>query len=301
MDIFKRIYKEERQNDTSQTCQFVEQNGRYKIANPPLKDALCEPKYYAYTPPIGKPYLEVSKKAEKRAIKFYKFLTKKRKIYYSDFFDNLQKKRIDRFISKMLKKGINFGYLDRQMLGEVMLGVGTTERVKLLYDHGFDVTKALNSRYSEDNWYRGVWDCVQDVNYVEMLDMPSYILEKIINTRKGVLFSTQVVDQYISRNCRWTSGIDKMEVLIKYGQAELTPEQIKSLAKVAKSTYDSEKRFPYLLELYDYSVKTGVIDVEDEPQKYTTQKQLTGVNESKRSEIEEQIDNIFEAAQNAIE
>ena len=301
MDIFKRIYKEERQNDTSQTCQFVEQNGRYKIANPPLKDALCEPKYYAYTPPTGKPYLEKSKKAEKRALKFYKFLTKKRPIFYSDFFSNLQKKRIDRFIDKMLKKGINFEYFDNQMHGKLLYEIGNIEKIRLLYNHGFDVTKALKSRFSNHNFQIGAWSCVKDVNYIEMLDAPIFVLEKIINTRKDVVFSTDVIDQYIDKNCRYTYGIEKIEVLIKYGQAELTPKQIENLAKAAKGCYDYQNKFPYLLELCDYMVKVGEIDYEDITPKYTTQKQLTGTNEAKKSEIEEQIDNIFEAAQNSIE
>ena len=299
LDIFKKIYQEERKNDATKKFQFVEQDGRLRVSNPVYSEGMCKPESYAYRPPTGIPFLEKSKKAEKRAKKFFKVMTKKRNFFATGFWAEWQKKRYDKFFDKMLKKGINFEYYDTRMLGMLVYEVPDGIKIHQMYDAGLNIAKALDAGlYS--NYQKEVWIGMEKVPVAMCEDMAEYTLKALINTRKDLQIDQKDFDKFFALKGGFISGVTTIETLLCYGQISVTPKQIAEMYDLTKRTYCSLNRFPTLQEMYNYCVETGKIQVEEQS-KYTTSRQLTGTKTAANNDIQEQINDIFEAAQNAVE
>ena len=91
-----------------------------------------------------------------------------------------------------------------------------------------------------------------------------------------------------------------MQVLIKTGQIQCTPDQIKILC--AEAEKNNITILPEVQALHDYLKVQGKMG----ETKYTTQKQISQTTSKsskkpKQSEAQEMIDKLFEDAQNSIE
>ena len=298
MDIFKRIYQEERKSDKTQDFQFIEKDGRVFITTPKFKPEYNLPQYYTYIPPTGTPYLEKNKDAEKRANKFYKRVLKTRGLGYDSQNTSRRKKRFDKYFDNMLKKGINFEYYDTEMKKELLYVLSDPKQIKKLHDAGFDVGNSLKLGYSS-NYSKDLWTCVDKIDTKVVYDLPSYILINVVNTRKDLQLDQSVVDELLSKNRFYMSYVYATEVLLECGLVSLTYQQIETLYNTIDKSFTSIEKFPVIEELYEYGVKSGKIKIETP--KYTNTKQLSGTKNISKDEVVDAIEDIFESAQNSIE
>lgn len=298
MDIFNKIYTEEINQNKTKKFRIEEKDGRVRIINPQFNPEKAAPDIYSYVPTKTTPYLGKSPEDKKRAIKFYNYMTKPRKAY-SQLSDRQQRK-INKFFDKMLEKGINFEYFDQSMMQNLLYEISNPEHIKKLYHAGVDMQKALKIGYSS-NYSKFIWQGIEHLDVEQIFDLPSSVLTALIETRKDLKISTQEFDEFFVNHRRYSSISHAFNELLEYGQISVTFEQLDTMKYYICRIFCDLSCYPAICELYDYGVQTGRIAGENASEKYSTSKQLSGTKQISKSEAQDKIDDLFEAAQNAVE
>lgn len=311
MDIFSRIDNHDLDNQqspvaTAQTGQeFYLGIDGYKVCEVVYHDDYRNnPQKYGYvgvSPQSG----TKSRKVQKNTERLYKILSTPYKEYYS--YDKHQKavQRREKKVEKLLKKGVDPTYFSARSLGFVVEDMSYNERY-MLTTHGFDMWGAINNSYNyKQHLGENIYFCVKDEEFsnVEILENISPMtLECVINTRKQLNISKQtvvVMVKYIT-SCKNDALLENLNMLFKYGQVSLEKEQISELSDYlfSKDNYIQNKA-PEIARLCEQVQHVKPTQVKDVCAKYTTQKNIKSskTEKSKKSDIQEQIDKLFEDAQ----
>ena len=127
-------------------------------------------------------------------------------------------------------------------------------------------------------------------------------LECVLNTRKQLDISKQTVVVMVTyvTSCKNENLLKNLNLLLKYGQISLEKDQIKELSDYLfiKDTYMQTKA-PEITRLCAQVQCVAPTQIKDVCEKYTTQKNIKSSknDKNKKSEIQEQIDKLFEDAQ----
>ena len=200
----------------------------------------------------------------------------------------------------MMKKGITFEYFSTEMAQTLLYETTNPEHVRKLYDAGFDISKALKVG-NVSNYKKKIWPMVEKIDVALLFDISYDDLVGLIETRKDLGITIEEYDKYFQDQRSSARTAFSSNVLLAYGQISVTFDQIDTMKYYLSRVFKDISVCPVLAELYDYGVKTGKIQADDYTPKYSNSKQLSGTKQSSKNDIQDQIDDLFEAAQNSIE
>ena len=303
MDIFAKIEEEQQTMSRVSSFNIVENQGRYGFVF--VRDESKIDKDFCEFIPVDK-QKKCTKSgffAEKRAERFYKFLTAPQKQYNSP--EKQQKAKQERLdtIKKMLERGVNIHEYFTLGMDKALLKALPEDELKLLYEYGYNVIYTLEEVVDIDCYRKNIYFSLEDFSRVGILrNMPEEILEKVIHTRNGLKIDQKLADDLVMGNYYYYSRalIENLQLLLKTGQIQFTEEQIGALYVAAKR--NNVKILPEFQALCD------MLKIQDKTseKKYTTQKRAAikpkkAEKNSKQPEAQEMIDKLFEDAQNSIE
>ena len=311
MDIFSRIdnHDNDKQQpqaaDTKSKQEFYLGVDGYKICEVEYHDDYRNnPEKYGY---VGVPKTNEKKnrKLQKNAEKLYKILSSPYKEYYSYVKHLKEVERREKKVEKLLKKGVDTTFLSARTLGLVVDDMSYNIRY-MLTTYGFDMWSAIKNSYKyEEHLGENIYFCLKDKDFdnVEVLqNISPMTLECVLNTRKQLDISKQTVVVMVTyvTSCKNENLLKNLNLLLKYGQISLEKDQIKELSDYLfiKDTYMQTKA-PEITRLCAQVQCVAPTQIKDVCEKYTTQKNIKSSknDKNKKSEIQEQIDKLFEDAQ----
>ena len=311
MDIFNKIDNETQQQkqNTQQTTnfddRFILQEGEYSIKRKMYWNSYNDvPERYNYVGGMLKPN-KPSRFAKANSQKIHKLLSSE-KVYTSYKSYNKALKRREKKIQKLCKKGIDLSYLTPELLSKFVGKMSFDERY-VLTQYGVDIFGAIkNSSKYQEILGENIYFCVEDLNNVEILEN-IYIstLECVLNTRKHLGISKQTIDNYIQRATLLNKEgcMKKLDRLFAFGEITVDKKQVDKLTKFFNENPSQCKYAHSLAKLCDYVNPSDEDQEKNSAVRYKTQKSIktSTKNKTKKSEIEQQIDKLFEEAQNAID
>lgn len=313
MDIFSKIDEQTQQQQESkeqpqetkeqQECfgNIIEdENGRYGYKFV-LDQSKQDTDFSFCRLPMG--YSESGFFARQRAKRFYKFLLKPIKDTKTQKQYERQLKKRAKKIERFLKKGINFTAFFTSGMIRIVLETLTTDELKMLYNHGFDIYKNIACLYSENKVFsKNIYYAIDYFPLQVLKSIPTHMLEKIIHTRGGVYIRDQVVSSLVSA-CYYYPNLNlarNIQLLIKTGQITLSAQDVfKVCAGLSNNGFYIS---PELAALRDYAnAKTPQDSGNGDEKKYSSQKHIESKTEKGKTRAQEEIDKLFEDAQNAID
>lgn len=310
MDIFERIEKQDTSDVTpspasEQTPKIVRNDeGRFYVTEVKYKPEFCAPEKFCYRTRTGDTSNKEGFWARRNANNLYKYLMDMWASYgkyYHKAPTERQKQRMIKKVKSLLKKGVNFyEYFTYTMCADIINKV-PDDIIGLLYDNGFDVRKAILSTSVAPR--RNIYYALQDAHIEEysaslIKNIPIDILEKIVNSRKDLKISDEVVAalfEDMTRKYSFENHTDKLEMLFSYGVISLSPYQLRQIC----FTGISWDKCPNISAAYDLMIKTAP----DDEQKYSTQKMImrTSTITKPTTDAQQAIDKLFEDAQKSVE
>lgn len=304
MDIFSKIDDEQQTMSRVGKFDIIEVDGRYGYAfvrdESKIDTEFCD----YFRPDKSKKCTQKGFWQDKKASRFYKFLTKPKKQYKNpEKQAKAQKKRMQKLRAK-LEKGINIYNYFTLGMDKTLLATLPEEEIKLLYEFGYDVMHTLDQCVDIDCYRKNIFFALENFNDTSILkNMSASILETVIHTRNGLNLTKGTIDNLLSGGtyCYYNRVlIENLQILIKTGQITCTPEQIKILC--AEANKNNMTILPEVQAIYDKLKVEGKLP----ETKFSTQKQISQSSHrssktSKQSEAQEMIDKLFEDAQNSIE
>ena len=211
--------------------------------------------------------------------------------------------RREKKVEKLLKKGVNPTQVTTKELSYVVHDMSYKERY-MLTTQGFDIWGAIKSSYKyEELITENIYFCVKNMNDVSILSsIDSVSLECVINTRKQLDISKPTVDELMQKaiSTKETRYFENLNVLFKYGQIALEKEQVGVLCNYL-FTQDTfmQRKAPDLTKLCEQVQQTQPRVTKDVYAKYATQKNIKSSAKDKtpKTQVQEQIDKLFEDAQ----
>lgn len=308
MDIFERIENQDSSapipaSVSKSTSKIVKkEDGRFYVADVKYRPELCVSEKFAYRCRLGEESTKEGFWARRNANNLYKYLMDMW-ASYGKFYHNAptekQKQKMIEKVKSYIKKGVNFSEYFTLTMGVDIIKKVPEDIIEILYNHGFDVKKAISSTSDAPrrNIYYTIKDSqLEDYSFMLIRNIPIDILEKIINTRQGLKISDAVVTSLfedMTRRYSCENHSDKLEMLFSYGVISLSPYQLRQIC----FTGISWDKCPNISAAYDLMVKTAP----SEEKKYSTQKTMTNTATKSSTDAQEVIDKLFEDAQKSVE